>query len=79
MVFNRKSIAPFFGLMLLGALIGSLAWEVVERIVNAAGTSLTLSLASPISIDLHVVALSFRPNIGTLLGAVAGIVLFFFM
>ncbi len=79
MVINRKSLAAFFGLLLLGAIIGSLAWEIVERVVNVSGTPLSLSLSSPLSFDLHVVAMSFRPNIGTFLGAVAGIVLFFFI
>jgi hypothetical protein len=79
MVFNKKSVISFFGLLFLGCLIGSLAWEIVERIVNVAGTALSLSLASPLSLDLHVVAVSFRPNIGSILGAVAGIVLFFLL
>ena len=77
MVFNRKSLAPFLGLLLLGALAGSLAWEIVERIINVAGTSLSLSLTAPLSLDLHVIAIAFRPNIGTLLGAGAGSALFF--
>jgi hypothetical protein len=79
MVFNKKSVISFFCLLFLGCLIGSLAWEIVERIVNVAGTALSLSLASPLSLDLHVVAVSFRPNIGSILGAVAGIVLFFLL
>ncbi|MBN2351833.1 MAG: hypothetical protein JXD23_04620 [Spirochaetales bacterium] len=63
----------------MGSLAGSLAWEIVERIVNVAGNALSLSLAAPLSVDLHVIALSFRPNIGTLSGAAAGIVLFFLL
>jgi hypothetical protein len=79
MIFNRKSLPLFLGLMFLGAFVGSLGWEVVERIVQAAGNEISLSLATPVSLDLHVFALAFRPNLGTLVGGIGGIILFFLL
>jgi len=56
----------------LGALAGSLAWEVLERLLR-----LPVSLASgPVQLfDLYVIALSIRVNPGSFLGAAAAALL----
>jgi hypothetical protein len=79
MVFNRKSLGAFLGLLALACVAGSLAWEIVERIAGTAGTPQSLSLVVPVSFDLHVLAMSFRPNLGSLVGLGVGIVLFFLL
>ncbi len=79
MVVNRKNLPLFLGLLLFGTVIGSLGWEIVERIIQAAGSSLSLTLDTPIILDVHVVALSLRPNLGTLLGGIGGVILFFLL
>jgi hypothetical protein len=63
------------GLGVLGAVVGGLAWEVVERICLAAGLTLALSVG-PIGFDLHVISLFFLVNPGTFLGLAGGVVLF---
>jgi NhaP-type Na+/H+ and K+/H+ antiporter len=77
MTLNRKSIPFFLGFSLIGLLIGSLTWEIIERIFQQSGISLTLTLSNPLLIDFHVIALSLRPNIGSLAGFLGGIILFF--
>jgi hypothetical protein len=77
MIFNRKSLPVFLGLMFIGAVIGSLGWEILERIIQAAGGGFSLTLEHPIILDVHVLVISLLPNIGTLLGGIGGVILFF--
>jgi hypothetical protein len=77
MKLSKKTLGTFVGLLLLGALIGSLAWEILERILRALGSELTLTMETPLQLfDLYVVALAVRANPGTIVGAAAGAVLF---
>ncbi len=76
MVIHRKNLPLLLGLLVFGAVVGSLGWEVVERIIRAAGSSFSLTLTTPIVLDVHVLALTLRPNLGTLLGGIGGVVLF---
>ena len=79
MVVNRKNLPIFLGILIFSTVIGSLGWEIVERIIQAAGSSLSLTLDTPIILDVHVVALSLRPNLRTLLGGIGGVILFFLL
>lgn len=63
-------------LFFLGLLTGTLAWELFERILDFAGVALDLGVG-PVGIDLYVLAMYLRINPGSLLGAGAGILLFF--
>lgn len=62
---RKSSPALLVLIILLGALAGSLAWELLERLVR-----LPASLASgPLQLfDLYVVALTIRVNPGSFLG-----------
>ena len=51
--------------------LGSIAWEVAERLLAAAGLELNLSVG-PIGFDLQVLAMHVEANPGTVLGAVGG-------
>ena len=74
---NRKNLSSFILLLILGMVIGSLGWELLERLFRQLGVSFSLTLKAPLQIlDLYVVSLSLRANPGTLLGALGGIVLF---
>jgi hypothetical protein len=77
MTLNLKTLPLFFGLLIAGLIIGSLAWEIVERIAAAAGVEFNLGMDEAVGFDLHVLAVSIRLNIGSLAGAIAGILLFF--
>lgn len=78
MKLNGKTVSSFLVLGGLGALVGSLAWEVVERIAASLCVSLDLSIG-PIGFDLHVVALHFLVNPGTFLGLLGGFLIFRFL
>lgn len=75
MKLSRKTLSTLLGLLALGCLAGTLVWEVVERLVTAAGTPLDLGIG-PLSVDLHVIAASLRLNPGSLVGLAAGGLLF---
>ena len=74
MKLTTKTLGSFLLFLLLGLVIGSVAWEIVERLVNAAGLSLSLSIG-PVGFDLRVLAVWVRLNPGSFLGAAGGIIL----
>ena len=77
MKLNRKNVGTFVLLLLLGAVAGSLAWELLERLARLAGLGLSLTLQEPIQLfDLYVLALSVRANPGTFLGGAAAAIFF---
>jgi hypothetical protein len=69
---RKPSPSLLIVIILLGALAGSLAWEVLERLIRP-----PVSLASgPLQLfDLYVVALTIRINPGSFLGAGAAALL----
>ena len=75
MKLTKKNRAAFVLVVFLGLLIGTLAWEVLERIVALSGKHLDLT-TGPIGFDIRVVAVWIRINPGSFLGCVAGILLF---
>ena len=73
MASSRKTSPAFVvTIIVLGALAGSLAWELVERLL-----ALPFSLATgPIQLfDLYVAALTVRANPGTFVGGAAAALL----
>jgi hypothetical protein len=69
---NRSTFLVFLG---LGFLIGSLAWEVLERILLAMDIELALGIG-PVGFDLSVIKLFVEVNPGTCVGVLGGIILF---
>ena len=77
MKLNKKNLGTLIALLLLGALVGSLAWELLERLVRATGTDFSLTMDKALQLfDLYVLAVSFRANPGTIAGLAGGAVLF---
>jgi len=74
---KKKSISHLCLLSLLGLVTGSLVCEVVERLFKALEFNISLTLETPLAFDLHTIALSFRPNLGSLIGFLGGIMLYF--
>ena len=74
--FTKKNTGLFTLLFFLGGVVGSLSWEVIERIIAYAGDSLQLK-AGPIMLDLGVIAITIEANPGTLVGICLGLLLFF--
>ncbi|MAG13109.1 MAG: hypothetical protein CMN78_00750 [Spirochaetales bacterium] len=75
MKLTKKHGGLFVLLIFIGFIVGSLAWEVVERIVVLAGGSFELK-AGPVVLDLGAVFLSVEVNPGTLFGICLGLFLF---
>ena len=69
---NRSTFLAFLG---LGILIGTLGWEVLERIVVQLGFELELGIG-PIGFDLSVLSVYMKVNPGTFIGLLGGIFLF---
>ena len=69
---NRPTFLSFLG---LGFLIGTLAWEVLERILLQVGIELALGIG-PVGFDLSVLSFFVKINPGTFIGILGGIFLF---
>jgi hypothetical protein len=76
MKLTSKTLSMFLVLSFLGAVVGSLAWEIVERLVAYWGGTLALSVG-PIGFDLSVISLHLKVNPGTIVGLAGGVLLFF--
>lgn len=75
MKLNTKTRSTFFAILILSIVIGTLAWEIVERVSSLLGLAFDLSVG-PVELDAFVVSVAFRPNPGTVLGIFPGIALF---
>lgn len=75
MKLTARNRATFVWFLVAGLLAGSLAWELLERILSQVGLPLRLGVG-PVGFDLSVLAVSLTVNPGTVLGAVGGAVLF---
>jgi hypothetical protein len=73
---NKKYFPIFLSFIILGMIIGSIGWEIFERLIRTWGSTLSLTLENPIGFDLYIISFFFRVNLGTLLGAVSGVILF---
>jgi hypothetical protein len=69
---NRSTFLAFLG---LGFLVGTLGWEVLERIVQQLGLDLALGIG-PVGFDLSVLSVFIKINPGTFIGVLGGIFLF---
>ena len=77
MKLNSRNLSRLLLLLIIGILLGSLGWEVLERIIRLGGLEFSLTTQNPITLfDLYVLSLSFRANPGTLLGALGAILVF---
>lgn len=77
MKLSKKNLPTLLLLLFLGMLIGSLGWELLERLIHYLGSDFSLTLKNPIQLfDIYVLALWFRANPGTLVGFIGGTVLF---
>jgi hypothetical protein len=75
MKLSGKNAPTLIAIGLLGAVVGGLGWEVVERISARLGVVLGLSIG-PIGFDLSVVSLRFLVNPGTFVGLAGAVLLF---
>ena len=72
---NSKNRSTLLILVALSMIIGTVAWEIIERILSMAGATIDLTVG-PLELDVYVISIALRPNPGTLLGIVPGVALF---
>lgn len=76
MKITKKGIPGFLLLIFLTLFTGTIFWKILELILTSVtGSSVSLT-TSPLGFDLGVVALYFRFNPGSLIGFIAGVVLY---
>lgn len=77
MKFNKKNLGSFFLILFSCILIGSLFWEIFERIIHNLGAEWSLTTEKPVQIfDVYVISLTVRANPGSVIGAVTGVLFF---
>ena len=64
MKLNSKTRGTFVAVLFLSLLIGTLVWEIIERLLAGFGVAIDLSVG-PIGFDAHVLAVWVRANTGT--------------
>ena len=62
-------------LLFVAAVVGTLAWGLLERLLALGGATVDASVG-PIGFDLHVISLYFRFNPGSILGLITGALIF---
>jgi hypothetical protein len=75
MKISKKTLSTLLWVLALSVVIGTVAWEILERLLALAGIALSLSVG-PVGFDAYVLAVSLRLNPGSLIGLVAGYLLF---
>ena len=75
MKLTTKNLPVLMRLLVLCIVIGTLAWELLERLLELAGVQLDLTVG-PVGFDIEVLAVSVMANPGTLLGIIPAVVLF---
>ena len=70
---TQKNLGPVVGFIYLSAVVGTIAWIALEKVLANVGVSLDLSIG-PLVLDLLVVGFSLFLNPGTALGFLGGIV-----
>lgn len=75
MKLTAKNLPVFMRILALCLVIGTLTWELVERLLDLAGVTLDLSVG-PVGFDVEVIALSVMANPGTLIAIVPAVLLF---
>jgi hypothetical protein len=75
MKLNSRNRSTFLWFLGLGFVIGSLGWEVLERILGFLGVEMSLGVG-PVSVDVSVLKVALEVNPGTILGVIGAVVLF---
>jgi hypothetical protein len=71
MKITQKYLKYLYLFIIMGIVIGSLCWEILERLIAMSGINLNLSVG-PVGFDISVLSLYLKINPGSFIGA-AGI------
>ena len=75
MKLSAKTLPVLGRLALLSMVVGTLAWEIVERALALAGVPLSIGVG-PVGFDIRVLTVALIVNPGTIAGLVTAVVLF---
>ncbi len=75
MKLTARNLPTFLRILLLCLLVGTLAWELVERVLEYAGLSVSLGVG-PVGFDLRVISLWAMFNPGSLIAIGPAFLLF---
>ena len=75
MKLNKKNMPSLFLILFLGFIIGSLSWELVERILITFNIAINWEIG-PLGFDLNVLSFYIKFNPGSALGIIGGLFLF---
>ena len=75
MKLSKRTSSHFILFIVLGLVIGSLCWELIERLISLSGRTFSLAL-DPVGFDAGVLQVWLKINPGSFLGAVFGFLLF---
>ena len=68
MKITQKYLKYFYLFIILGIVIGSLCWEILERITGMSGINIDLSVG-PVGFDISVLSVYLKINPGSFIGA----------
>ncbi len=71
MKITQKYLKYLYLFIILGIVIGSLCWEILERLIASTGINLDLSVG-PVGFDISVLSVYLKINPGSFIGAVCG-------
>ena len=74
----KKNLSIIIAFSIIGILIGSLSWEILERIINmiSGNNNFTISIKNPIQLlDIYILSISFRANPGSLIGFICSLII----
>jgi hypothetical protein len=72
---SKKNLRGAAFLIILGLVLGTLGWELLERVLSYGGIDLHLAVG-PVGFDIGVLAVKLLINPGSFLGAAAGFLVF---
>ena len=75
MKYTKKNRPVLIKMILLAVLIGTFAWDLLERVLQLMDIPLHIAIG-PIGFDLHVISCYLYLNPGTLFGIIGAIILF---
>lgn len=67
MKFTKRNMSTFLILLVLFLAVGTLSWELFERVLSTAGMTLEWSVG-PVGFDVEVLSVEFMVNPGSLVG-----------
>ncbi len=71
----KKNLQPLLIFIFLGLIIGSLGWDILERLIGMGSPGFTLS-TGPVGFDLGVISIYLKFNPGSLAGIAGSVLLF---